>query len=330
MKIQASIRAMHEDRRPFYEMLKSGIDAACNAIKEPRWHYESRIKTLESFSVKVESGRVLSPPMMEDFLACSFVVPNSTSIELALSLIGSEFEIKYRRPPLPNHTRKNADSFPFDDLRLYCVRGNDGSRPKSELDELVFEIQIKTFLQHAWAIATHDLSYKTDDVRWGKDRIVAHLKAAIEYAEISILHADSLSHVSSLQLSHKKTSITSSIIEVMIKNWERNELPKNLRGLAESIQSILTDLKVDPNELANILAVEKKLNGELPSNLSPYGVVIQSLLKHKEIEIGKFLRTRGRSKIVLTPELSLPAYFIPDYPHDRIVVVNQFLNRRHE
>ena len=51
---------------------------------------------------------------------------------------------------------------------------------------MIFEVQIKTILQHAWSIATHDLIYKTDTVSWPKERIAFQVKAMLEHAEIAI------------------------------------------------------------------------------------------------------------------------------------------------
>jgi hypothetical protein len=311
MKVQTSLRRAYDQQRPLADRLKVEVDRALQLAKEPRWHYESRVKEIESFCVKVESGRVDDPEALEDFLACTFVVPNSIAIPRAVEVISKLYTVKYRRPLDGGQTSKAPDTFRFDDLRLYCARENDGTRPDEPLDAIIFEVQVKTFLQHAWSIATHDLSYKTDVVTWGKDRIVAHLKAAIEHAELSIQEAEPLSHSAMLQLQYPRTTDVSEIIGVFTSVWPRDELPANLRGLAETIQEILRGAGVTPAEFGELLEAEKTLGGgSMPLNLSPYGVALKLLVTHRREGVVKMLRSRKR-KLLLTPELNLPEDFPP-------------------
>lgn len=322
MKVQASIRTLYDQQKPVAEALRAQVDGTLQASRPRRWHFESRIKELKSFAIKVETGRVKKPEALEDFLACTVVVPNSASIVDATRWIERHFEIQYRRPSQALKTHKNADSFPFDDLRLYCARGNDGSRPPEPIDNVIFEIQIKTFLQHAWGIATHDLSYKTEDVRWGKDRIVSHLKAAVEFAELSIQQAETLSYSPGLQLEHKPTTTTAVIINICKTMWQQDELPENLRGLAETIRGILKDAGLTVEHLRACLETAKAGSGSLPTNLSPYGVILQALLRNHEGKIDAMLRdARTRAQILVTPELELPSTFVPSTYAGRVVII---------
>lgn len=323
MKVHASVRALYEAQLPVAEALQKHVHNALLSDKPPRWHYESRIKQMQSFAVKVESGRVKDPRALEDFLACTIVVPNSGILSDAISWISSKFTIAYQRPKDPAATHKNADAFPFDDIRLYCKRGNDGSRPEEPIDDVVFEIQVKTFLQHAWGIATHDLSYKTDDVRWGKDRIVAHLKAAIEFAEISIQQAEALSHGKALQLVHTPTTMTAEILSVCRKYWNVFDLPENQRGMAETIRTILQDCRLSASDLDKVLSDEKGRTGSLPTNLSPYGTIIQLLLSSHQVTIERMLGDkRAKARLLITPEMNLPSTFNPSKFNERVIQVS--------
>ena len=322
MKVQASIRALYDQQKQLAEALRVQVDGTLEASKPRRWHFESRIKELKSFAIKIETGRFKKPEALEDFLACTVVVPNSALIDDAVNWIEERFDIRYRRPPHQFKTSKNADSFPFDDLRLYCARGNDGSRRPEPIDDVIFEVQVKTFLQHAWGIATHDLSYKTEDVRWGKDRIVSHLKAAVEFAELSIQQAQNLSHSPGLQSEHKPTATTAAIIDICKSIWHQDELPENLRGLAETVRAILRDAGLTVDQLHTALVSAKAASGSLPSNLSPYGVILQSLLRSHEIQIDAMLRDNAkRTHLLVTPELELPSTFVLSAYADRVVVI---------
>ena len=58
-----------------------------NGLKDRRWHYESRVKNLESFALKVESGRYDDPNQVEDFFACTIVAENLDSMSKAEKLV---------------------------------------------------------------------------------------------------------------------------------------------------------------------------------------------------------------------------------------------------
>src|SRR6185295_542993 len=81
---------------------------------------------------------------------------------------------------------KGTHEFSFDDLRLYTKWKPDVTLPTPTFAGVVFELQIKTFLQHAWSIATHDLIYKTDSISWPKERVAFEIKAMLEHAENAI------------------------------------------------------------------------------------------------------------------------------------------------
>jgi hypothetical protein len=321
MKIQGSVRALYEKQKPLVELLKRSVDDTLRSLKEERWHYESRTKSLESFAVKLETGRVPDPAALEDFLACMLVVPSSSALAVAEQLARDNFEVVARRPPDAKVTSKAAECFPFDDLRLYCRRGNDGTRPPEPLDEIVFEIQIKTFLQHAWGVATHDLTYKTDDVRWGKDRIVSHLKAAIEYAEVTIEQAETLSKSQLISKANKKTDTVAKIIGILRANWTADALPENLRGLAVTVSDIINATGISSEELSDLLDTEKAANGgELPLNLSPYGTIMQMLGKSHGDKLKEILKNPNqRLKILITPEISIPKEVLDSAKEGRVI-----------
>src|SRR5208337_1144238 len=166
MKIPQSIRLLYSELLEKNIILKDKVDEKIKSSKDERWHYESRLKIMESFALKIETGRIHSPKELEDFFACTIVVENKSAIQKAEDIILNNFVLKERRPRSENSTHKKSDSFPFDDLRLYVKWKDDPALRPTGVDGMLFEVQIKTFLQHAWSIATHDLIYKSDSVSW--------------------------------------------------------------------------------------------------------------------------------------------------------------------
>jgi ppGpp synthetase/RelA/SpoT-type nucleotidyltranferase len=309
MKVPASIRRIYEDQKAINDRLKKTVDDRMLGIKNPRWHYESRVKELASFALKIESGRFSKPEALEDFFACTIVVANSTQIGEADKLVGEIFSVKERRPPDDQKTHKASNAFPFDDLRLYVNIPNNPAVPPSDLVEVVFEVQIKSFLQHAWAIATHDLLYKTDDANWSKERIAYQIKAMLEHAEVSIQEAELLAACTSVVKEDRRTATIKKGIALVKAQWTEDELPDDVRRLASNITELLHGLEIGIDRLETILNEGKAQRaGAHPANLSPYATVVQYLFgAEKDKMITLLENPDARAKILIPDEIELPS-----------------------
>jgi ppGpp synthetase/RelA/SpoT-type nucleotidyltranferase len=307
MKVPASVRRLHEDQKAINDRLKLTIDGRIRGLKNPRWHYESRVKELSSFALKIESGRFRNPAALEDFFACTIVVANATEIVRAEQLVDETFSLKERRPPRPGHTHKAASAFPFDDLRLYVTLRDSPAEPPTDLGGVIFEVQIKTFLQHAWSIATHDLLYKADDANWSKERIAYQIKAMLEHAEISIQEADSLAASAALAKEDRQTTVIKKGIALVKAQWAKDELPEDVRRLASNITTLIEALGLDAGRLEQILADGKAQRaGAHPANLSPYAIVVQYLFGAEKAKMISLLTNEGRIGILIPEEIELP------------------------
>src|SRR5437870_9901237 len=118
MKIPASIRRLYDDQDRICGRLKERVDALVRPRLHEKWHYESRTKTVESFTLKIESGRFGDPSALEDFFAATIVVRNGAEIAEAERLVTELFSFQSRRPEKDDATKKAPEAFPFDDLRL--------------------------------------------------------------------------------------------------------------------------------------------------------------------------------------------------------------------
>lgn len=309
MKIPASIRTTYEAQRDVYEALKERADQLIRSRLRPSWHYESRVKAAESFTLKIESGRVSDPGRLEDFFASTIVVKNSSEIAAGEKIVQELFDLQYRRPEKDQRTHKPPEEFSFDDLRMYVQWKDDKASRPTQFNGILFEVQIKTFLQHAWSIATHDLIYKTDDVSWSKRRIAFQIKAMLEHAEISIQEASRLADCESLAKEDWPTFHTKQVIKLLTDVWQKEDLPEDIRRLADNIARLTKELKVSTEDLGQQLLKEQDLGrGPLTRNLSPYGVVLQTLFLHSS-ESMRTLLTDGKKKkfkVLLPAEVELP------------------------
>lgn len=322
MKIAKGIRDTYNSVRNEYERL---ADEVCSKL-EPEvnakdWFFIWRLKEQESFALKIETGRIDDPGRMEDFFACTIVVPTVSQVSEAEEVLEAMYTVEARRPTHDESTHKKASDFVFDDLRLYLKREPSETGRNDDLEGLVFEVQIKTILQYAWGIASHDLIYKTDNVSWPKERIAFQVKAMLEHAEIAIAEAERLADSPAISKKDPYTANTLEIIHILRKFWSEDRLPKDIKRLAESIRGVLKTCDMQPNELLDVLNSEKARIGVLPANLSPYAFCVQSLANSDNVDFKARITSRKnrRTKILVHEDMELPNWM--NDPNDKIVRV---------
>ncbi|MBZ9898641.1 hypothetical protein LB545_30490 [Mesorhizobium sp. BR1-1-6] len=311
MKIPGSIRAIFLDREPLYSKLKQEVDRRLVGFKDPRWHYESRVKVEESFALKVETGRVSNPAQMEDFFAATYVVPNLSAIDAAEQIVRSNFAVLERRPAAKGSTHKAPESFPFDDVRLFAAIASDPRYPDSGLEGLRFEIQVKTFLQHAWSIATHDLIYKASGVSWAQERIAYQVKAMLEHAEVSIEEASALSKSSIIAKTDKNIRTIGEIIKFVRELWA-DDAPRDIKRLAMNIADVCATLDITVLQCEEaVRALVAANGGAVPVNVSPYLAIVEAVAATYQAKLTEYLYRKNPRKndkrILITREITLPA-----------------------
>lgn len=297
MKVPGSVRDAYQQCVEARTGMKDRVDALVVGRKPLRWHYESRVKELVSFALKLETGRVADPLRLEDFFACTIVVENHRTIGDARKLVEDLFVLKKVRPPTPGKTWKKPSDFAFDDLRMYVQWREDPAQPQVAFAGITFEVQIKTFLQHAWGIATHDLVYKTDRFSWPLQRVAFEIKAMLEHAEISIERAEDLATTDILGLNTNEFASLQEIIDFLAKHWPASALPTDRCRLASTVSELLRRLEIGLPLLDACLQAETAAgHGARTLDLSPYGVLIQSLLNQKPEVFEKLRRKNPEDK----------------------------------
>lgn len=279
MKVVTSIRDIYEDRKPVYEKLKEDVDQYFLSQKHRNWHYESRIKELQSFTLKAETDRYERISELEDFFGACLVVENISTIKNAIKLINKRYQTLYQRPIRPNLTSKSPDSFVFDDLRLYIQIPLDPTRRAKGIEEVVFEVQIKTFLQHAWSIATHDMVYKGDSINWAYSRIAFQVKAMLEHAELSIMESNNLSRNQFLNKTNKDYKVKNQLIAFLKEKWQPEQLPEDLIRLASNIKSLMETVGINLRDLKEICKESSIFSATPPKNLSPKIAVTLAIIE---------------------------------------------------
>lgn len=322
MKIAKAVRDAYHSRKGVYERLSEDICTRLSPELSSRgWLFTSRVKQLESYALKIETGRVDDPSRMEDFFACTIIVPTLSQASLAEQLLEEIYEVHTRRPASDEATHKKASDFVFDDLRLYLKRRGAATGRNDDLDGVIFEVQIKTVLQYAWGIASHDLIYKTDTVSWSKERIAFQVKAMLEHAEIAIAEAERLAESPAIAKRDQETVNILEVIQIIRNFWAADRLPSDIKRLADSILRVMYICDLKASELEPVLITEKRRIGILPANLSPYAFLVQALAHSTDHDFkGRLTNSRNRKvKILVHGDMDLPAWM--KEPNDKIIRV---------
>ena len=316
MKIVKALRDIHHDCRPNYQHLSKEVEGLLKPrVEGKRWFFFSRVKDLESFALKVESGRVQNPNELEDFFACTIVVATTAQIEDAESLVLEHFDLSYRRPRDDSLTHKASSSFAFDDLRLYVARRAPISGRRPELNGLVFEVQIKTTLQHAWGHATHDLIYKSNTISWPLERIAYQVKAMLEHAEIAIAEANRLADAAGVSKQDRQTISVNQLIEKLRNTWGDERLPEDVKRLGEALLALFHAADMGIDRFEDIIDAERKRIGLLPQDLSPYAFTLQAVANFDIASFRqKFNRQHIQTSVLVHSDMELPDWMLNEHP----------------
>lgn len=221
-----------------------------------------RVKTLDSISEKIESGRYQKWSDLDDRFGAVLVIPSTNAESDTVKFLQEQFETCDLRRK--GQTLKSPDAFRFDLTRFVGTLKlhQSGETPES-LENLRFEVQIRTAFEHAWCVTTHSLNYKSPEVSWEKARLTAQLKASVEQLDTLLMAfsenaatiqpskwPDIELRIMTLATFRKLGSDKIIPSEVCPKDWSR---------FAENVISLLRASKSAPNRRNDRSYVEKAL-----------------------------------------------------------------------
>lgn len=123
---------------------------------------ESRVKKASSLQKKIElkGDKYNSLSDITDILGTRIICYFSDDVDKAAALIQNMFEVDFENS-VDKRAVLNPDSFGYLSLH-YIVSIPENKNHPRELSGLKFEIQVRSILQHTWAVINHDLGYKTE------------------------------------------------------------------------------------------------------------------------------------------------------------------------
>ena len=111
MKIVQSVQSLFNSKKEFYGILQKRVSETLVLRKKKTWHFVDRLKTIESFALKLETGRFDKYSIFHDFYACTLVVENLDEIDNSEKLIEGLFEIVEKKPNSKSYTFKSTWTF---------------------------------------------------------------------------------------------------------------------------------------------------------------------------------------------------------------------------
>lgn len=165
MSISEAI-SWYSEKRPVYEQLSKKVESIIQEIIAdqgiPIHAIYSRAKDVDSFAKKIEDPKYTDPIVqITDFSGIRVITYVESDVEKVSKVLEAHFEID------PDNSIDKSKSLGVDKVgyrSIHYIAKLPSDRIKlpeyKKFSEMVFEIQIRTILQHAWAEIEHDKDYK--------------------------------------------------------------------------------------------------------------------------------------------------------------------------
>ena len=129
----------------------------------------------------------------------------------------------------------------------------------------------------------------------------------LEHAEISIDKIEKIKESTLISKSDKKTEQLNDAKKLIIDYWKPEDLPTDLIRLSTSVCLLLKQVNIDSARLRKLLDNEShRGRGVKTLNLSPYFIIMQTIINQDPQKFNKFLANRKfKNKIVIPSELSI-------------------------
>jgi len=187
MITSARILNKYRSVEPYLEIIRKRVRDSLLVLCEEEGYalVAARIKTLESVSEKVETGRFDGWSKLDDLVAATIVIPTLAHERSVVEFLKGSFQEVVIRPR--GSALKAPDVFRFDCTRFIGRLRSPDENARSPIHDIPFEVQVRSAFEHAWSVTTHALTYKSPDVNWNKLRLAAQLKAAVEQLDTLVL-----------------------------------------------------------------------------------------------------------------------------------------------
>ena len=153
---------VYEDHRRLVETVVGILTTAAGAHALEYLSIAGRVKTRQSFLNKVRSKGYRQPELqVTDLSGVRVITYVESAAEKAASLVRQTLDVVDEHS-LDKSRALGADRVGYRSLHFVCRLGGQRTQlaEYAAFGDLVFEIQVRTVLQHAWAEIEHDRNYK--------------------------------------------------------------------------------------------------------------------------------------------------------------------------
>lgn len=286
----------YEQYLPFVkEVAKQVKETMLNFCDNKGYALTSRIKAIESLAEKIETGRFKKWSELDDLFGCTVIIPNLSQEQEVIEFCKDTFQVTniVKR----GQNKKSPDTFKFDSTRISArLKRVDDPNIDNILSifNVIFEIQIKSAFEHAWAVSTHDLVYKGSEIDWKKLRLAAQIKAIVEQLDTMILAFEQISPAiqeSDYPEIKRKCQIAVATQELFKLEKIPEELkPKDMTRFCDNLYGILVRAGKEDKVQEVIKCIKNKINST-PSKQIPLSI---SLLQY-------FLAILVEAEIIILP-----------------------------
>jgi ppGpp synthetase/RelA/SpoT-type nucleotidyltranferase len=286
----------YEQYLPFVkEVAKRVRETMLNFCDSNGYALTCRIKTIESLAEKIETGRFEKWSKLDDLFGCTAIIPNLSQEQQVVKFCQDTFQVT--QIVKRGQNKKSPDTFKFDSTRIYA-RLKSVEDPNIDnllsIFTVIFEIQIKSAFEHAWAVSTHDLVYKSSVIDWKKLRLAAQIKAIVEQLDTMILAFEQISPAIQ-ESDYPEIKIKYQIAAATLELFELNKIPEELKPkdmtrFCDNLYGILLSSKKEDKVQEVIKSIKTKIN-ETPSKQIPRSI---SLLQY-------FLAILVEAEIIILP-----------------------------
>lgn len=162
------ILAEYDERLPLFRRLERIVQITLQNILDSNGlmvtAVSTRIKTRESLAGKLESKgqKYNSLSDITDILGARIVTFYTDDVDHIAAVTEQSFDIDWENS-VDKRRLHNTDSFGYSSVHYICrLPKNMVNEPDyPQLNDIRFELQLRTTLQHAWTSINHDIGYKT-------------------------------------------------------------------------------------------------------------------------------------------------------------------------
>jgi len=167
MRIKEELKIEFDEKVVKYEVAQNNLVSALILILEeqgiPYLKVDGRVKDFDSFYSKVKDKNYTDPFIQNtDFCGLRVIVYYLHDLEKIKKIFNKEFKVKEFDSKTNVESKRKfgyrSDHYLINLHKYWCKTPN-----YKGLDNLTFEIQVRTVLMHAWAEIEHKLGYKSEN-----------------------------------------------------------------------------------------------------------------------------------------------------------------------